>query len=106
MKTQSTPRLLAVHALGAVCLLGAHAVLGFTPLSAQAVPTLQFMASTPLRGLPDDIHLGEVAGVARSGNGQTIYVYTRTGNPTISLGTSRAVSHGGSRLLVFDGSGN
>ena len=34
-----------------------------------------------------------------------IFLYTRTGNPTMTLGTSRAVSHGGSRLFQFDRSG-
>src|SRR5437868_14975379 len=54
--------------------------------------------------MPDTIHLGEVAGIATSSRGD-IYVYTRTGNPTITIGTSRAVAHGGSRLLQFDRSG-
>ena len=34
-----------------------------------------------------------------------IYVYTRTGNPTITIGTARAVSHGGGRLFQFDRTG-
>src|SRR6266581_5963312 len=34
-----------------------------------------------------------------------IFVYTRTGHPTISLGTSRAFAHGGSRLFQFDRTG-
>ena len=36
--------------------------------------------------LPDDIYLGEVAGVATNSKGD-IFVYTRTGHPTITLGT-------------------
>src|SRR5262249_42184667 len=31
--------------------------------------------------------------------------YTRTGHPTISLGTSRPFAHGGSRLFQFDRNG-
>ena len=54
--------------------------------------------------MPDNIHLGEVAGVATNSKGD-IYVYTRTGNPTITIGTARAVSHGGGRLFQFDRTG-
>jgi NHL repeat len=68
------------------------------------VPTIQFDSNpTPLT-MPDNIHLGEVAGVATNSRGD-IYVYTRTGNPTITIGTARAVSHGGGRLFQFDRSG-
>ena len=31
-----------------------------------------------------------------------IFVYTRTGHPTISIGTARPFAHGGSRLFQFD----
>ena len=54
--------------------------------------------------MPDNIHLGEVAGVATNSRGD-IYVYTRTGNPTITIGTARAVAHGGGRLFQFDRTG-
>jgi hypothetical protein len=74
------------------------------PLAAQAVPEIQFTATNALSGFPDNIHLGEVVGVARNSRGE-IFVYTRTGNPTITLGTARAISHGGSRLFQFDASG-
>jgi hypothetical protein len=70
----------------------------------QAVPTIAFDSNPSPLTMPDNIHLGEVAGVATNSRGD-IYVYTRTGNPTITIGTSRAVSHGGGRLLQFDRSG-
>src|SRR5262245_23812342 len=54
--------------------------------------------------MPDNIHLGEVAGVATNSKGD-IYVYTRTGNPTITIGTARAVAHGCGRLFQFDRTG-
>ena len=74
-------------------------------LSGQAaVPTLQFDANSSPLSMPDNIHLGEVAGVATNSRGD-IFVYTRTGNPTITIGTARAVSHGGGRLFQFDRSG-
>jgi NHL repeat len=75
------------------------------PLSAQnAAPVLNFdSASNPL-ALPDDIYLGEVGGVATNSRGD-IFVYTRTGHPTLSMATARPFVHGGSRLFQFDRTG-
>src|SRR4029450_6236576 len=70
----------------------------------QAVPTIPFDSNPSPLSMPDNIHLGEVAGVATNSRGD-IYVYTRTGNPTITIGTARAVAHGGSRLFQFDRTG-
>ena len=55
-------------------------------LSGQTVPTIQFDSNPNPLTMPDNIHLGEVAGVATNSRGD-IYVYTRTGNPTITIGT-------------------
>src|SRR5215212_8383526 len=66
-------------------------------------PALNFDATNPLT-LPDDIYLGEVGGVATSSRGD-IYVYTRTGHPTVSMATARPFAHGGSRLFQFDRNG-
>ena len=68
------------------------------------VPQIRYQAVDALSGFPADIHMGEAAGVARNSSGE-IFVYTRTGNPTITIGTSRAVSHGGARLFQFDARG-
>src|SRR5688500_19050612 len=73
-------------------------------LSGQTAPTIEFEANASPLTMPDNIHLGEVAGVATNSRGE-IYVYTRTGNPTITIGTARAVSHGGGRLFQFDRNG-
>jgi hypothetical protein len=74
-------------------------------LSAQlSIPELVYEANANLLTFPDTIHMGEAAGVATNSKGD-IYLYTRTGNPYLTLGTSRAVSHGGSRLFQFDRSG-
>jgi hypothetical protein len=88
-----------------VLLVGAALAGGGALLSAQfAVPEIQFdSAPDPLK-FPDNIYMGEAAGVATNSKGD-VFVYTRTGNPTITLGTARAVSHGGSRLFQFDRSG-
>src|SRR5262245_44257724 len=68
-----------------------------------AAPALTFDAANPLT-LPDDIYLGEFGGVATSSRGD-IYVYTRTGHPTLSTATARPFAHGGSRLFQFDRNG-
>jgi len=69
-----------------------------------SVPEIAFdSAANPLT-LPDDIYLGEVGGVAANSKGD-IFVYARTGHPTVSLGSSRAFAHGGSRLFQFDRTG-
>ena len=54
--------------------------------------------------LPANLHLGEVAGVATNSKGQ-VYVYTRTGTTTATLGGSRVLVHSGSRLFQFDQNG-
>jgi sugar lactone lactonase YvrE len=90
---QRSMKLLAVAALAAA-----------SSVSAQNVPQIQFTAADPLTGFPANIHLGEVAGVARNSRNE-IFVYTRTGDPTMSLGTSRYMSHFGSRVFKFDSRG-
>src|SRR3954464_12175297 len=78
---------------------------GMDELQTQAsIPEIPFDASADFLKLPPDLYLGEVAGVAANSRGR-LYVYTRTGNPTVGLGNSRLFSHGGSRLLVFDARG-
>ena len=74
------------------------------PASAQTAPEIAFDAVANPLSLPDDIYLGEVGGVATNSKGD-IFVYTRTGHPTISIGTARPFAHGGSRLLQFDRDG-
>src|SRR5262245_32100963 len=78
---------------------------GVLPVAAQnAVPEIAFDSAANPLVLPDDIYLGEVGGVATNSRGD-IFVYTRTGHPTVSLGGSRAFAHGGSRLFQFDRTG-
>ncbi len=69
-----------------------------------SAPEIAFDASADFLKLPADLYLGEVAGVATNSRGQ-VFIYTRTGNPTVGLGNSRLFTHGGSRLLQFDRSG-
>src|SRR5438093_8799363 len=86
-------------------LLLASTLLAAFPAAAQnAITEIAFdSAANPLT-LPDDIYLGEVGGVATNSKGD-IFVYTRTGHPTVSLGGARAFAHGGSRLFQFDRTG-
>jgi hypothetical protein len=75
------------------------------PAAAQTpVPEIAFDSAPNPLALPDDIYLGEAAGVATNSKGD-IFVYTRTGHPTVSLGGARAFAHGGSRLFQFDRTG-
>ena len=84
--------------------LSAAIVLAAIPLSAQNAPAINFdSAANPLT-LPDDIYLGEIGGVATNSRGD-IFVYTRTGHPTVSMATARPFVHGGSRLFQFDRTG-
>jgi len=84
-------------------LLLATALISGISAAAQAVPEIAFDAAETLK-FPANIHLGEAAGVATNSKGD-VFVYTRTGHPTISIGTARPFAHGGSRLLQFDKSG-
>jgi DNA-binding beta-propeller fold protein YncE len=83
----------------------AVALLAAIPAGAQSsVAEISFdSVADPLK-FPANIHLGEAAGVATNSKGD-IFVYTRTGHPTISIGTARPFAHGGSRLFQFDKTG-
>jgi hypothetical protein len=73
-------------------------------LVAQSAPDISFDANADLLKLPDNIHLGEVAGVATNSKGH-IFVYTRTGAASATVGSSRTFYKAGSRLFEFDPSG-
>ena len=80
-------------------------VLAAVPVVAQfSIPEIAFDSAADMLKPPDNIHLGETAGVATNSRGD-IFVYTRTGHPTISIGTARPFAHGGSRLFQFDKTG-
>src|SRR5436309_558737 len=86
----------------ALALCGAAALA--TAVTAQNAPTINFDSAPNALTLPDDIYLGEVGGVATNSRGD-IFVYTRTGHPTMSMATARPFVHGGSRLFQFDRNG-
>ena len=74
------------------------------PVAAQSVPEIPFDSNGDLLKPPANIHLGEVGGVATNSKGD-VFVYSRMGHPTITIGTARPFAHGGSRLFQFDRSG-
>ncbi len=69
-----------------------------------AVPEIPFDSVPNFLKLPDKLYLGEVTGVATNSKGH-IFVYTRTGTTTATLGGSRVFTHDGSRLFEFDDKG-
>src|SRR4029079_1452255 len=86
----------------ALALCGAGALA--TTVIAQNAATINFDSAPNALTLPDDIYFGEVGGVATNSRGD-IFVYTRTGHPTMSMATARPFVHGGSRLFQFDRNG-
>jgi 6-bladed beta-propeller len=90
--------LIIVLVVFAATLLAPHRI------SAQSTASvMNFDSANPLT-LPDDIYLGEVGGVATNSRGD-IFIYTRTGHPTMSLASARPFVHSGSRLFQFDRTG-
>src|SRR5438874_4502163 len=78
--------------------------LGASLLAQSSAPDISYDANADLLKLPDNIHLGEAAGVATNSKGH-IFVYTRTGAAHAAVGTSRTFYKAGSRLLEFDQTG-
>src|SRR5262245_56834758 len=68
-------------------------------LAQDAVPTISYDSVPNLLKLPDDMHLGEVAGVAVNSKGH-IFVYSRGGS---SAGP--AFGNTASQILVFNSNG-
>ncbi|NDJ12651.1 MAG: hypothetical protein EBY17_15875 [Acidobacteriia bacterium] len=92
----TTPKILT-----AIFLTGL-AVLPQTSLA--QTPEITFdSVQNPLQ-IPANLLFGEVAGVATNSKGD-VFVYTRTGHPSITIGTMRPFVHGGSRLFQFDRTG-
>src|SRR3954468_19650627 len=88
-----------------VKLFTAAAALAFgASIAAQAVPDIPYDATADLLKLPENIHMGEAAGVATNSKGH-IFVYARTGAAHATLGTSRTFYKAGSRLFEFDPTG-
>ena len=74
-------------------------------LAQTSIPDIPFDSAPNLLKLPEDIYLGEVAGVATNSK-RHILVYTRTGSVHMTTGTARPFVRGSSRLFEFDQNGN
>jgi DNA-binding beta-propeller fold protein YncE len=75
------------------------------PLVAQSTaPEIAYDANADLLKFPENIHLGEAAGVAINSKGH-IFVYSRTGAAHATVGSSRTFYKAGSRLFEFDQTG-
>jgi hypothetical protein len=75
------------------------------PLFGQApVAEIPYDSAGDFLKLPNDIYLGEAAGVATNSKGH-IFVYTRTGSNNVTLGTNRILVRNAARLFEFDQSG-
>jgi hypothetical protein len=83
----------------ATLLLAAAAFLS-APVLAQEI---SFGASEPLQ-LPAGTFMGQAMAVATNSKGH-VFVFTRNGDPIMTLGGSRAFVHGGSALYEFDQNG-
>jgi hypothetical protein len=77
-------------------------IIAGAPVNAQT--EIQFDSVANPVQLPAGTYFGEVGGVATNSKGD-IFVYTRTGHPTITIGTARPFAHGGSKLFEFDKNG-
>lgn len=88
-------------------ILAALIVLFASPLFAQiSVPEIPFDSVPNFLKLPDNIVMGEAVGVATNSKGH-IFVYTRDGILSYSVGTSRRFGRGAAaRLYEFDQNGN
>ena len=85
-------------------LLSAIFIAGIPAIAQKNDAPVSRFDSFPALQFPADLYLGEVGGVATNSRGD-IFVYTRTGHPTITIGTSRPFAHGGSQLFQFDRTG-
>jgi hypothetical protein len=83
---------------------GAAAVAAGVSLYAQTAPDIGYDANADVLQLPAGTYLGEVAGVATNSKGH-VFVYTRTGHASATLGDERTFYHNGSRLFEFDQTG-
>ena len=85
-------------------LLAATLLVGLPAVAQNAAPEISFTSADTLK-LPHDTYLGKAAGVATNSKGD-VFVYTRTGSPSASLGGSRAFAISGStKLFEFDPAG-
>src|SRR3954470_10238313 len=99
-------RILTISFVSLLVLAAGHAISAQQQFGGAqlAVPEIPFDSVPNFLKLPDKLYLGEVPGVATNSKGH-VFVYSRTGTTTATLGGSRVFTHGGSRLFEFDDKG-
>src|SRR6476660_2546268 len=99
-------RILTISFVALLVLAAGHAISAQQQFGGAqlAVPEIPFDSVPNFLKLPDKLYLGEVTGVATNSKGH-VFVYTRTGTTTATLGGSRVFTHDGSRLFEFDDKG-
>ena len=87
-------------------LFAAVALLVASPLYAQlVVPEIPYDSAPDLiKGMPDNLYLGEAVGVATNSKGH-IFIFTRSGSTNVTTGTNRAFVRASSRLFEYDQTG-
>jgi hypothetical protein len=90
------------YARFAFTLVFAGSLLAGSPLAQQK--EIAFESANDFLKLPEDIHFGEVAGVATTSRGNLL-VYYQSGGPNATIGAARVHINGGPRLLEFDRTG-
>jgi hypothetical protein len=90
-----------------LCLVAAVLLSAGTLVSAQlSIAEIPYDSVPNFLKTPDDIYIGEAVGVATNSKGH-VFVYTRTGGPSVTLGTERVFvrGNGAARLFEFDPGG-
>ncbi len=89
-----------------IVMLGVAVFTATSTVAQLRISEIPYDAVDPLKGLPDDVYIGEAAGVATNSRGH-LFVYTRTGSPQLTLGTERHFhrGNGAARLFEFDQTG-
>jgi hypothetical protein len=77
---------------------------GGSLIAQTSIPEIAFDTNANLLSTPNDVFVGEVAGVGTNSKRQ-IFVYTRPGHPYATIGDNRTFYRGGSKLFQFDQNG-
>lgn len=94
-----------MKALSKVFLMLAGLLFAGSLFAQDSVPEIPFDTNSTFLKWPEHVYMGEPAGVAADSKGH-LFIYTRTGEETLTTGTSRTFVRGGSRLFEFDSNGN
>ena len=97
---KTTKRALASVYTNCETALAVTLLVGLAAAAQNTAPEISFTSADTLK-LPRDTYLGEVAGVATNSKG-AVFVFTRTGSPSASLGGSRTFAISGGTKLFED----